>query len=190
VPKDQEVLTGVVERIYLANGNRPAKLIVTGEETFELTIYPPSGVEQPWDEQTQLPILDNLPTDIVGVTIQAIAEPKGEYNGVAQYKPSKITVLNAPEHNGSNPPSPKAAPAAPAAPAQPPAQRPGPRMDTQRDSIERQVAAKGAIELLSSKIIKPEEFDPWFEHILDKIQGREAAVDAPTEDPEDDFGSL
>jgi len=55
VPKDQEVLTGVVERFYHASGNRPAKLIVAdGGTTFELTIYPPSGVEQPWDEQTPL----------------------------------------------------------------------------------------------------------------------------------------
>ena len=177
MPKDQEVLTGVVERIYLANGNRPAKLIVAGEETFELTIYPPNGMEQPWDEQTRLPVLDGLPQYLVGVSIQAIAEPKGEYNGVAQYKPSKITVLG----NAT-------APTAQAAPA--PAQRPSPRMDTQRDSIERQVAAKGAIELLATKAITPEEFDQWFEHILDKIQGREAvAVDAPAEDP-NDFGSL
>ncbi len=179
MPKDQEVLTGEVERIYLANGNRPAKLIVAGaEETFELTIYPPNGMEQPWDEQTRLPVLDGLPQDLVGVSIQAIAEPKGEYNGVRQYKPSKITVLG------------NAAPTAQAAPA--PAQRPNPRVDTQRDSIERQVAAKGAIELLATKAITPEEFDPWFEHILDKIQGREVAVvvDAPAEDPEDDFGSL
>ena len=80
MPKDQEVLTGVIERIYLANGNRPAKLIVAGEETFELTIYPPRGVEQPWDEQTRLPVLDGLPQYLVGVSIQAIAEPKGEYN--------------------------------------------------------------------------------------------------------------
>ena len=176
MPKDQEVLTGKVDTLYLANGNRPAKLIVAGaEETFELTIYPPNGVEQPWDDQTHLPVLDGLPTDLVGVSIQAIAEPKGEYNGVRQYKPSKVTVLGN----------------APTATTEAPAQRPSPRVDTQRDSIERQVAAKGAIELLATKAITPEEFDQWFDHILDRIQGREAvAVDAPKEDPEDDFGSL
>ena len=181
MPKDQEVLTGVVERIYLPNGHRPGKLIVAGEETsFELTIYPPNGVEQPWDEHTHLPVLDGLPTDLVGDTIQAIAEPRGEYNGVAQYKPVKITLLGT-----ATAPTTQAAPAH----AQAPAQRPAPRLDTQRDSIERQVAAKGAIELLATKAIAPEEFDAWFDHILDKIQGREVAVvvDAPEED---DFGSL
>lgn len=174
---DQEVLTGVVERVYLANGNRPAKLIVAdGDTSFELTIYPANGVEQPWDEATRLPVLDGLPTDLVGDTIQAIAEPKGEYNGVAQYKPIKITLLSA------------TAPTTQAAPAT--AQRPTPRLDSQRDSIERQVAAKGAIELVSTKTVQIEEFDQWFEHILDKIQGREVAVDAPAADPDDDFGSL
>ena len=176
--KDQEVLTGVVERVYLANGHRPAKLIVAGEKRFELTIYPPNGVEQPWDEQTHLPVLDGLPTDLVGSTIQALAEPKGEYNGVDQFKPIKITLLDT-----TTAPTAQAAPAR----AQATAQRPAPRMDTQRDSIERQVAAKGAIELVSTKAITPEEFDAWFDHILGRIQGREVVVDAPEED---DFGSL
>lgn len=96
--KDQEVLTGTVERFSYANGNRPAKLIVAGQdEVFELAIYPPNGVEQPWDEHSQLSV--SIPTDIVGVSIQAIAEfkgyypPKGQPNSMAQYKPSKITVL-------------------------------------------------------------------------------------------------
>jgi len=179
--KDQEVLTGVVERVYLANGHRPAKLIVAGEKRFELTIYPPNGVEQPWDEQTHLPVLDGLPTDLVGSTIQAIAEPKGEYNGVDQFKPVKITLLG-------NVPTSQAAPAT--------AQRPTPRLDSQRDSIERQVAAKASVALLANKAITAEEFGAWFEFILDKIQGREiyvpseVAADAPAEDPTDDFGSL
>ena len=109
MPKDQEVLTGEVTRFYSANGNRPAKLIVAGaDETFELTIYPPNGAEQPWDRETPLPVLDNLPASPIGVIIQAIAEAKGEYNGVAQFKPSQITVLS--NNVGSNP-SPKAAPA-------------------------------------------------------------------------------
>ena len=110
--KDQEVLTGTVERFSYANGNRPAKLIVAGQdEVFELAIYPPNGVEQPWDEHSQLSV--SIPTDIVGVSIQAIAEfkgyypPQGEPNSLPQYKPSNITVLDNP--------SPKAA--APAAPA-------------------------------------------------------------------------
>jgi hypothetical protein len=178
---DQEVLSGEVIHFYHGKGNRPAKLIVAGEETFELTIYPANGVEQPWDEQTHLPVLDGLPTDLVGSTIQAIAEPKGEYNGVAQYKPIKITLLG-------TAPTTQVAPAR----AQATAQRPAPRLDSQRDSIERQVAAKGAIELVSTKTVQIEEFDQWFEHILDKIQGREAVVvvDAPAADPDDDFGSL
>ena len=188
MPKDQEVLTGEVTRFYHASGNRPAKLIVAGaDETFELTIYPPNGAEQPWDGETRLPILDNLPANPVGTNIQAIAEPRGEYKSVAQFKTSQITVVM-PATNGSTPPRPQAAPAAPA-PA--PAQRPAPRLDPQRDSIERQVAAKGAIELLATKAITPEEFDVWFDHILDRIQGRAVAVDAPEEESgADEFGSL
>ena len=185
--KDQEVLTGVVERVYLANGTRPAKLIVAGEERFELTIYPPNGMEQPWDGQTHLPVLDGLPAELVGNNIQAIVEFTKEWEGVKQYKPSKITLLGT-----ATAPTTQVAPAR----AQATAQRPAPRMDTQRDSIERQVAAKGAIELVSTKAITPEEFGAWFEFILDKIQAREiyvpseVAADAPAEDPTDDFGSL
>jgi hypothetical protein len=118
--------------------------VADGEATFELTIYPENGVEQPWDEDSKLPaFMNGLPVDIVGVSIQTIAEPKGAYNGVNQYKPSKITVL------GSNPnPSPKAAPAAPAVAA--PAQAPkNPTNPNDRDTlIVDQVIFKGAIDLL------------------------------------------
>jgi hypothetical protein len=197
VVNDQKVLNGEVTRFYPANGNRPAKFYVTGtDDTFDreavrdftLTVFPPRKAEQPWDEQTRMPILDNLPAERVGLSIQAIAEANGEYNNKPDFKPSQITVLNVPATNGSTPPSPQAAPAAPA-PA--PAQRPAPRLDPQRDSIERQVAAKGAIELVATKAITPAEFDEWFDHILDRIQGREVAVDVPKEESEaDDFGSL
>jgi hypothetical protein len=197
VPKGQEVLTGEVTRFYHQSGNRPAKFYVTatdetydrvGVRDFTLTVFPPRKAEQPWDEQTRMPILDNLPAERVGLSIQALAEENGEYNKKPDYKPTQITLLNVPATNGSTPPRPQAAPAAPA-PA--PAQRPAPRLDPQRDSIERQVAAKGAIELVATKAITPAEFDEWFDHILDRIQGREVAVDVPKEESEaDDFGSL
>ena len=174
--KDQEVLTGVVERIYLANGNRPAKLIVAGaEEAFELTIYPPDGTEQPWDEQTQLPILDNLPTDIVGVTIQAIVGPVKLYNDIPQYKPTQITVL------GGNP-SPKAAPAAP---AQAPKNLGSP---TDRDTlIVDQVIFKGAIDLLRGDTTVAKAVS---DAILTWEGIRARHLPQPEENPDDDFGSV
>ena len=135
-------------RFYHASGNRPAKLIVAGaDETFELTIYPPNGVEQPWDEQTRLPILDNLPANPVGTSIQAIAEPRGEYNNVAQFKPSQITVVM-PATNGSTPPRPS-----PADPKAPPRSASTPPLDQNQMRIMRQSTLHYA-SILMAPIVK------------------------------------
>lgn len=184
--KDQEVLTGVVERFYHASGNRPAKLIVAdGGTTFELTVYPAMGVEQPWTEQTQLPaLMDNLPADLVGVTIQAIAEPKGEYNSVPQYKPTKITVLD-----GNA--------AAPAAPAQAPKYLAGPNNPvpylTDRDTlIVDQVIFKGAIDLLRGDITVAQAVESAIE-AWESVRARHLANRYSVDDileSEGDFGSL
>jgi len=185
LPKDQEVLTGEVKRYYGANGNRPAKLIVAGaEETFELTIFPENGAEQPWDDSSKLPsFMDSLPggpLDIAGVIIQAIAEPKGEYNGVKQYKPSKITVLK----DGAVPKA-----AAPAAPAAAPAQAPKYLNPTDRDTlIVDQVIFKGAIDLLrgDTTVAKAVEnaIAAW-----EGVRARHLPTEETIEEA-DDFGSL
>ena len=185
MPKDQEVLTGEVTNYYHPSGNRPAKLIVAdGEATFELTIYPENGVEQPWDEDSKLPaFMHGLPVDIVGVSIQTIAEPKGAYNGGNQYKPSKITVL------GSSP-GPKAAtpaaPAAPAAPAQAPKYLTNPN---DRDIlIVDQVIFKGAIDLLRGDTTVAKAVE---DAILawEGVRARHLPKEEDTLE-EDDFGSL
>lgn len=180
--KDQEVLTGEVTNYYHPSGNRPAKVIVAGaEETFELTIFPENGVEQPWGDDSKLPaFMNGLPVDIAGVTIQAIAEPKGEYNGVKQYKPSKVTVL------GSSP-VPKAAPAAPAAaPAQAPK---NPTNPNDRDTlIVDQVIFKGAIDLLRGDTTVAKAVE---DAILawEGVRARHLPKEEDTLE-EDDFGSL
>ena len=177
--KDHEVLTGEVTRYYHPNGHRPAKFIVVGAEKFELAVFP--DVEQPWDKDTQLPaFMNGLPVDIAGVTIQAIAEPKGEYNGVKQYKPSKVTVL------GSSP-VPKAAPAAPAAaPAQASKYLANPN---DRDTlIVDQVIFKGAIDLLRGDTTVAKAVE---DAILawEGVRARHLPKEEDTLE-EDDFGSL
>ena len=185
MPKDHEVLTGEVRRFQYANDNRPAKLIVAGaEETFELTIFPENGVEQPWDDSSKLPsFMDSLPggpLDIAGTIIQAIAEPRGEYKGVKKYKPSKITVLD-------NPGPKAAAPAAPAAAT--PAQAPKYLNPTDRDTlIVDQVIFKGAIDLLRGDTTVAKAV----ENAIAAWEGVRARH-LPTEEileSEDDFGSL
>jgi hypothetical protein len=179
--KDQEVLTGEVASFDYANGNRPAKFIVDGPEgAFELTVYPENGVPQPWDEESKLPaFMNGLPPDIVGVSIQAIVDSRvREYNGVKQYKPTKITVL------GSNP-SPKQA--ARAAPVQAPRIQSNP---ADRDTmIVDQVIFKGAIELLLKgdvTVAKAVE-----DAILAWESVRARHLPKPEgENPEEDFGSL
>lgn len=177
--RDQEVLTGKVAKFYPANGNRPAKFIVDGaDETFELTVYPDNGAEQPWDEESKLPaFMNGLPPDIVGVSIQAIAEPKGEYNGVRQFKPTKVTVL------GSKP-SPK--PTTQAAQTQVPRVQSNP---TDRDTlIVDQVIFKGAIDLLRGDVTVAQAVE---NAILAWESVRARHLPKPEEeDPEDDFGSI
>ena len=189
--KDQEVLTGTVAKFYPANGNRPAKFIVdANDETFELTVYPENGVEQPWDEESKLPaFMNGLPPDPVGVSIQAIAEPKGEYNGVRQYKPSKITVL------GSKPSPKPTAQAAPGSTATPPS------VDPNQMRIMRQSTLHYASILIAPMVKDFETPQLMVERTIELagilleyvISGENpyALKEKPEEEePEDDFGSI
>ena len=101
---DQGLVSGTVLSWTPAGGgqshNAPAKLLIAGaQETFELDIFPVGpklgGTDAPWTAASKLPAyMDNLPANPVGVSIEAIVGPKKVYNGVPQYKPTQITVLD------------------------------------------------------------------------------------------------
>ena len=154
-------LAGVVLGWEEPVDNRPGKMrLETDDGPVMLNIWPDNvGILQKLDMSR-----------IEGAHIQALARYSDTRNGEIRYRPSKITLLDAMPEGA--PPTPKSAPKAPP--------RSAPTGDTQRDSIERQVAAKGAIELLATKAITPDEFDQWFDHILDRIQGREPVNNEPT----------
>jgi hypothetical protein len=153
-------VTGVILGWDAAMDNKPGRLFIDSDDGPELVL-------NIWPEAVPLltPLGDMANAE--GTRIEAIAKYVETRGTEVRYRPSAIKVLEvAPE--GASPTEPtRPAPRAPS--------RSAPAGDTQRDSIERQVAAKGAIELLSTKAIQASEFDQWFDHILDRIQGRQVS---------------
>lgn len=156
-------LTGVIRGWDAPDGNKPGRLFLdtNSEGAVVLNIWPESvAILRP---------LGDMST-IEGTSIQANARYVETRGSEVRYRPNAIKLLGA-ASEGAPAAAPRPAPRAPS--------RSAPMGDTQRDSIERQVAAKGAIELLATKAIAPEEFDLWFDHILDKIQGRQVSDNEP-----------
>jgi DNA-binding MarR family transcriptional regulator len=165
-----EMLTGeLIAYVRPEHDRRPARLFLEADgRELVLNLWPEDIT------RGYLKVLGNL-DQIQGMRFSAEAAYVETYGSETRYRPVKgswLKVLGQAEGAPPSGPSPAVAPKA--------APRSAPTHDSQRDSIERQVAAKGAIELLATKAITPDEFDQWFERILDRIQGRGPANNEPT----------
>ena len=156
-------LTGVIRGWDAPDGNKPGRLFLDSDNDGAVTL-------NIWPESVAIlrPLGDMSAAE--GTRIEAVARYVETRGSEVRYRPDSIKLLGA-ASEGAPAAAPRPAPRAPS--------RSAPMGDTQRDSIERQVAAKGAIELLATKAIAPEEFDLWFDHILDRIQGRQVSDNEP-----------
>ena len=156
-------LTGtLIAYVWPESDRRPARLFVECSGTeLVINIWPEDAA------RGYLTVLGEL-TQIQGIRFSCAATYVETRGSEVRYKPVEKSWLKVLGEGEAAPSGARPAAAPKAAP------RSAPPHDSQRESIERQVAAKGAIELLATKAITPDEFDQWFDHILDKIQGRQS----------------
>jgi len=179
--KELDLIRGTIVQSYPYNEAKPtapAKVIIETEEgeTAEVAFF---NAYSDWDNKilASPPRLGAVwtqldPPNCIGRRVQITAVTDGEYQGRSRFKSAKgIRFLDdAPATPASAAPTAKGAPPTPT------------RLDPTRDSIERQVAAKGATDIGCAVRNNGQHFfvadwDAWFDHIIARIQNTPAPVD-------------